>query len=104
MGKPTSTKMPAAELMSFPVPSWDKLIAPTAWLCCNCEFYFEIPQCLGCVDQGTCLCCTRGCSCGMNWEECDYLCYCQGESFCISLEQCSADCKGHLVHGRLPLL
>merc|ERR1711918_127959 len=91
MGEQHKT-MPSKELLEFYIPSWDKLSLTTAWLCCNCSLYTEMPQCIGCTEQGTVLCQTCGCSCGMNWEECDYLCYENMEAFCISLKQCSADC------------
>merc|ERR1712028_325798 len=66
----------------------DDLKAHTACVCCDCSFFIKYPNCCGCREVGTCLCCSGARMMNVDWKEMAFCCQAVSVAYCIDLKAC----------------
>merc|ERR1712166_1550124 len=89
--------------ISVEMAPWDELKLYTACVCCDCSFWTEYPQCCGCREVGTCMCCSGAGMCNIDWSNVaeGFCCQAVSVAYCINMKTCKADCMGAIGARRL---
>jgi len=76
------------KMIAVEMAPYDELKLHTACVCCDCSFWTEYPQCCGCREVGTCLCCSGAGMCNIDWSEMAFCCQAVSVAYCIDLKAC----------------
>merc|ERR1711906_10722 len=68
---------------------FDDLKFHTHCVCCDCSLFYVYPNCCGCREVGTCLCCSGAGQMNIDWSEMAFCCQAVSVAYCINLKTCS---------------